>query len=78
MSGYVYDPTSPFHKLWQDELGQIRVICEPSQGYVMVRRPGAMPFVVSVHYLLSGKQYQPVVKTKAKSARAALPGGGGK
>ena len=78
MSGYVFDPTSPIHKLWQDEVGPIRVMCEPVQGYVMARRPGAKPFVVSVRELHSGEKYHPVVKTKAKSVRATLQGGDGK
>jgi adenylosuccinate synthase len=71
---YAYDPTSPIHKLWQDDKGHVRVICEPAQGYVMARRPGAMPFVISVSDLLSGKRYQPVIRPKAKSVRDALEG----
>lgn len=37
-----------------------------------------MPFVVSVHDLLSGGKYQPVIKPKAKSVRAALAENGGR
>jgi hypothetical protein len=65
MTGYAIDPTSPIHKKWTDENGPIRVLCEPAEGYVMIRRPGAMPGVISVRDLLCGK-YTPVLKKRGK------------
>lgn len=50
---YVIDVMSPFPKQWRDHIGPIRVMCEPHEGYVMVRRPGATPFVLSVRNILN-------------------------
>lgn len=69
MSGYAIDPLAPFPKRWGDERGEIRVMCDPHEGYVMARRRGAAPFVISVRDLLSGK-YEPII------ARRATMGGG--
>lgn len=55
MTGYAVDPSSPLPKRWEDDHGTIRVMCEPHEGYVMARRKGAAPFVISVRDLLSGK-----------------------
>lgn len=36
-------------KFWHDEHGDIRLLMlYPVEGYVMARRPGAMPFAVTV------------------------------
>ena len=50
---YVIDPLEPFPKRWFDHIGNITVMCEPVKGYVMVRRPGAAPFVLSVREMLN-------------------------
>jgi len=50
---YVFAPGTPLPKRWKDRTGPIRVMCEPVEGYVMVRRPGAMPFVLHVSELLN-------------------------
>lgn len=76
MSGYAIDPMQPLPKRWRDKGGPLRLMCEPHDGYVMMRRPGAMPFVESVRGLLSGK-YEPVlppprinVRERVKAIRA--------
>jgi len=45
----------PVPILWHDDRGEIRVMSAPIDGYVMMRRRGCMPFVVSVKILMSGK-----------------------
>lgn len=58
---YAIDPTQPLPKRWTDKNGPLRVMTtHPVEGYVMVRRPGAMPTVVSVSDLLSGR-YEPIL-----------------
>jgi hypothetical protein len=54
---YVIDPLAPFPARWRDKLGPIRVMSGPVQGYVMVRRPGAFPFVLSVKQLLNAEHH---------------------
>lgn len=49
-------PGERFPGRWEDDHGQIRIMCEPVEGYVMARRKGAMPFVISVRDLLSGRK----------------------
>jgi len=53
---YVIDPLSPFPKRWKDQLGPLRVMCEPAEGYVMIRRPQAMPFCLPVAVLLNAER----------------------
>lgn len=47
----------PFPKRWRDHHGKITVMGEPIKGYVMVRRPGAMPFVLSVSQILNAVKH---------------------
>lgn len=47
----------PFPKRWQDHLGKVTVMGEPIKGYVMVRRPGGFPFVLSVSHLLNAEEH---------------------
>jgi hypothetical protein len=54
---YAIDPMSPFPKRWKDKLGNIRVITGPVEGYLMVRRPGAMPFVLHVAQMLNAETH---------------------
>ena len=62
MTGYVYTPGSPLPKRWVDAAGEIRLLMtEPVEGYVMARRRGEVPFVISVQWLLSGR-FMPVMK----------------
>ena len=53
---YVIDPLSPFPKRWEDHRGPLRVMCEPAEGYVMIRRRGAMPFCLPVATLLNAER----------------------
>lgn len=69
MSGYAIDPTQPLPKIWKDAIGEIRVMCNPHEGYVMARRKGSAPFVLSVRELLSGK-YDPLPLPARRAARA--------
>ena len=71
MSGYAINPMQPLPKRWKDAGGPLRVMCEPHDGYVMMRRPGAMPFVVSVRELLGGK-YEPILPAKQINVRARV------
>lgn len=54
---YVIDPLAPFPARWKDHTGPIRVMSGPVQGYVMVRRPGAVPFVLSVKQILNAERH---------------------
>lgn len=54
---YVIDPTEPFPKRWRDHIGPIRVMSGPHQGYLMVRRPGAVPFVLHVSQILNAERH---------------------
>jgi len=53
MKQYVIDPTRPFPKRWKDPIGPIRVMSEPIEGYLMCRRPGCTPFILSVSQILN-------------------------
>lgn len=68
MSGYAISLLASFPKRWRDEHGEIRVMGEPIEGYVMARRKGSAPFVISVRDILSGKQWHPVGRA-ARNAR---------
>jgi len=64
MTGYVISPGSRLPKRWVDAGGEIRLLMtEPVEGYVMARRRGAAPFVISVRDLLDGR-FMPVMKVK--------------
>lgn len=54
---YVIGPLHPFPQRWKDKRGPIRVVGGPHEGYVMVRRPGAVPFVLSVAELLNARSH---------------------
>lgn len=54
---YVIDGLSPFPKRWADKIGKITVMCEPTKGYLMCRRPGAVPFVLSVAQILNAEKH---------------------
>ncbi len=54
---YCLDPLAPFPPRWKDKIGPIRVMTNPVQGYVMVRRPGAAPFVLHVSELCNAKKH---------------------
>jgi hypothetical protein len=53
---YFLDPMAAFPARWRDKIGPIRVMAGPVTGYVMVRRPGAMPFVLHVSELCNAKK----------------------
>lgn len=70
-TSYVIDPTEPLPKRWKDERGPIRVMCEPVEGYIMARRPGAAPFILSVRELLRG-DYEPIIKKPTTNVRTVV------
>lgn len=44
-------------KRWEDKNGPLRLMAGPIEGYVMMRRPGGAPFVLSVKELLNAKSH---------------------
>lgn len=46
-----------FPRRWSDRIGKITVMGEPIKGYVMCRRPGAMPFILSVSQILNAEKH---------------------
>ena len=54
---YLINALEPFPKRWKDRIGPIRVMCEPVKGYIMVRRPHAVPFVLSVPQILNTEKH---------------------
>lgn len=75
---YVIDPLAPFPARWRDKIGPLRVMSGPVQGYLMVRRPGASPFVLSVKQLLNTERHPihgpfEVVGTKVQTVGAPSP-----
>lgn len=54
---YVVNPLAPFPKRWFDHIGNVTVMIEPVKGYVMCRRPGAVPFVLSVAQVLNAEKH---------------------
>jgi hypothetical protein len=72
MSGYAFDPTEPLPKRWKDKNGPIRLMMtSPVEGYVMARRPGGAPFILSVTDLLSG-WWEPILPTPKTNVRQKL------
>jgi len=56
---YFLDPTEPFPVRWCDKHGPLRVMAGPVKGWVMVRRPHAVPFVLHVSDLCNATQRPP-------------------
>lgn len=54
---YVIDPLAKFPRRWRDHIGPIRVMCEPVEGYLLVRRPGCAPFALSVRQILNAEKH---------------------
>lgn len=54
---YVINPLAPFPKRWRDPIGPLRVLAEPAEGWLLVRRPGAMPFVLHVRQILNTERH---------------------
>lgn len=54
---YIISPLAKFPKRWRDHLGPIRVMCEPVEGYLLARRPGAAPFAISVREMLNAEKH---------------------
>ena len=51
---YVVDADGDLPERWRDWCGPLRVMTRrPVEGYVMVRRPGSMPFVLRLGVLLN-------------------------
>ncbi len=60
------------HKRWMTPGGPIRIMCEPVEGYVMARRPQAIPFTLTVRELMGASRhphphgpFEPILKGKA-------------
>lgn len=54
---YVIDPLAPFPKRWLDKDGQpITIMSEPTKGWLLARRPGAMPFAIHVRDVLNANR----------------------
>ncbi|WP_156420734.1 hypothetical protein [Aureimonas sp. AU22] len=54
---FAISPGAPIPKRWMSPGGPIRVMCEPVEGYVLARRPQAIPFVLSVSELLGSARH---------------------
>lgn len=54
---YTIRPGQVFPTRWRDHIGPLRVMAGPAEGYVMVRRPRAYPFVLPVPVLLNAAQH---------------------
>jgi len=71
---YFLDPLAPFPARWRDKTGPIRVMAGPVTGYVMCRRPGAVPFVLHVSDLCNATKHPhhgPFEVVRAKTGRAS-------
>lgn len=76
---FVIDMTQPFPKRWTSPGGPINVMAGPVKGYLMVRRPGAAPFVIGLWQLLNAEKhpsgpFEPIVKPVRKSATPSTDG----
>ena len=61
------DHVGPLWSRWRDKVGPLRVMTPtPVEGYLMVRRPFAMPFVISLSDLRA--RAEPVVHQRKDSA----------
>ncbi len=72
---YFLDPSEPFPARWRDKIGPIRVMAGPVKGYVMVRRPSAIPFVLRVSDLCNATKHHihgPFVVVGVKLTAATL------
>lgn len=54
---YFLDPLAPFPARWRDRIGPLRVMAGPVSGYVMIRRPNAVPFVLRVSDLCNATKH---------------------
>lgn len=54
---YFLDPLAPFPPRWRDRIGPLTVMAGPVRGYVMVRRPHAVPFVLHVANLCNAEKH---------------------
>lgn len=55
---YFIDPLAPFPRRWRDKIGPVEVMTNPIKGYVMCRRPRAVPFVLRVSDLCNATKDQ--------------------
>jgi hypothetical protein len=74
---YFIDPLAPFPARWRDKIGPLRVLAGPVKGYVMVRRPHAVPFVLHVANLCNAQKHPihgpfEVIDGAKKKSRAVL------
>src|SRR5262245_22325340 len=56
---YLLDPLSPLPARWRDKHGPLRVMAGPVKGWVMVRRPQAVPFCLRVSDLCNATRREP-------------------
>lgn len=73
---YVVAPLAPFPKRWRDAKGPIRVMAGPVDGYLLVRRPACIPFVLHVSEITNAKKH-PILGPfeLVENCRAALTQG---
>jgi hypothetical protein len=72
---YVLDPLAPFPKRWRDHHGPIRVMMGPCEGWVIGRRPGCIPFLLTVSDLCNATRrpiHGPFEVVGAKTKPVAL------
>lgn len=75
---YVVDPLSHLPQWWHDHISNLRVLTrQPHEGYVMVRRQRAPPFVLHVRELLNTKRHTMhgpfILGKKPKDTAAPIP-----
>lgn len=51
------DWAGKFPRLWKDRIGVLRIVGKPAEGYVMVRRTGATPFVLALKELSNHERH---------------------
>lgn len=55
---YVVGALDPIPKYWRDHIGELRVMTrEPVEGWLMVRRLGAAPFILRLAQLLNAEAH---------------------
>jgi hypothetical protein len=69
---FAVDPTQPLPMRWSDGIGPFRLMTtSPIKGYVMARRLGCAPFLLSVTELLDGSR-TPILPKQSISVRERI------
>ena len=56
-TAYAISPMEPFPRYWHDHVGNLRVLGGPHDGWLLMRRPGAMPFALRVAHVLNARSH---------------------